>query len=329
MGEMTKCQFPYPADRRNKESAHYFVTEKIDANGPTNIYLGLTTAFELIGSFRAVGNESCVHSKKVKALQRQRLAERLPENVESMIFFLSDGSATSGPTESEAILAHFKSINSGIPIPIHTVAYGNDANRQFLRSLSQNSNGFTKVIAEDSGAGLEMATFYEEIVSKLLPKVETYISNDSSHGESLVNPSILTILSGNEVLTMGELDPASNQSFNASSYKWFTRAANEQGKLEYYNSPLYDCTTLGITLEPCVHRIGFYIERLQVSVLLRKYLEWDQLVKDKYICPQSSDDTFQQLRMEALNNFNYSDVDCQNIFKQKVLELAIKVFYLS
>lgn len=339
---MRKCSFPFPATEEFKDSAVNFISNKLIAQGSTNIYEGLSKAFNLTHQFSPDSDFICSEMENIHSLQtvREQVSEKLPENVQSMLFFLSDGKPTSGIIDPKYLLDHFTNLNhqnntKSEPIQIHTIAYGENADITFLKALSSQNGGFTKVIMEESTASLELANFYKEISSQVLSQVQTSITEKDNPSLSspltLQTSSPVTVIKGSEVITTGMLFPQSNQTFSPSRYTWNTEALGKNGKLTYFNSPVYDCTTLaGMSLGKCLERIDFYLERLQAYQLLKKWLERDKLVQYGYICPKSyTDDDFQQLKMEQLRKYEEEYVEentnCYNSFKQKATELALQV----
>lgn len=266
-----------------------------------------------------------------------------PENLSPMLFFLTDGKATAGLTDPALILERFQNLNQNLSssssIPIHTIAYGSDADTPFLKALSSFNGGVNKVIVPDSAAGMELNNFYDEISSQVLSQVQTSFtpvaasavnSSKSSSNAKITSP--VTVIQGGEILTAGILapeTPVNNGSFSPANYTWSTEAYGKNGRLAFYNSPVYDCTTLQMSLGKCVDRINFYLERLAAYQLLKKLLERDKFVELGYICPKSYYDQFQDLKMERLENSEEGQgqdhQQCFNIYQQQATELALKV----
>jgi len=79
-----------------------------------------------------------------------------------MIFFLTDGHATAGVTEDDAILALVANANAG-NAPIFCLAFGRQADVDLLRLLAARSRGLTRRIYVAADAALQLEGFYREV----------------------------------------------------------------------------------------------------------------------------------------------------------------------
>lgn len=258
---------------------------------------------------------------------------KLPENVESVIFFLSDGKATFGPSNSSVLLEWFRKLNhreTRQTVPIHTIALGEDADIPFLRALSFQNKGVTKIISNESAAGVELEAFYLEISSTVLPDIQNYYSMPGKTKESFSVP--LLVYRGKEILTVGKLFPESNHSdlldSSLSNFTWTTGGMGRSGRLQYESS-VYDCRSIRDTMAQCVDKIDYLVIRLQAYQMLKKLLHRDELVRDNLLCPKSYDDEELFSARIRDNDYEYEDYDsdeaCVNPFKAKIIELAMKV----
>jgi len=301
---------------------------KVTAQGRTNIYDGMERAFNLTELFSPQSNYSCNE-------QGRSPFSKLPDNVLSLIFFLSDGRATSGLRTPGVLLNLFKQINYqklSKPVPIYTIAFGADADVEFLKTLSSQNGGVSKIIAESSGAGEELARFYKEISSPVLSRIHTTVSINGSNITPFENyESPLLLIKGTEVITVGQIFPTMEQPVNrwsTSDLSSSTEAISKSGKL-LYKSTVHDCQSLETTFDYCMDRIDLFLERLQAYNLLKKFLERDRIIREGYYCLKSVDDDFYSQNYEEYEyTSDEDDVTCVNPYKNKIVELAIKVSIL-
>ncbi|KAF9805180.1 hypothetical protein SFRURICE_011995 [Spodoptera frugiperda] len=90
-----------------------------------------------------------------------------------IIIFLTDGDPTVGETDPKRIITHVQEKNSGPnKATIYSLAFGEDADRKFLRKLSLRHGGFMRHIYEAADAALQLRDFYRQISSPLLANVK-------------------------------------------------------------------------------------------------------------------------------------------------------------
>ncbi|CAL8143940.1 unnamed protein product [Orchesella dallaii] len=328
--ERKRCQFPFPGTEEYKEPARYFLKKQMSAHGRTNVYDGMSQAFDLIQLFSPQTNDSCKAEIRTPSLLRKKLDSKLPENVESMIFFLSDGIPTSGQRNTSILLKLFHQINYRLltkPIPIYTIALGADADVHFLKAISSENGGIAKVIPETSDAGLELAKFYGEISSPVLSSVHATISANGSNITQFANYATpLLLLNGTEMLTPGQIFPNMEpvHHWSTTNLNFSIEALGKTGKLSY-ESPVYDCRTLDTTFDYCLEKIDMFLERLQAYNKLKKLIDRDRLIQDGYVCPKSvDDDIYSQIENISDNEIENQNEErqCFNPYKDLIIELA-------
>ena len=122
-----------------KEARDY--VETLEAEGGTNIHSGLRHALE---SIQNSGGKSVV---------------------QPMVIFLTDGHATVGVTEEEAVLKDIYSLNSGVHAPIFCLSFGRFADFGLLKRLALQNHAFTRKIYIAADAALQLEGFYQEVLS--------------------------------------------------------------------------------------------------------------------------------------------------------------------
>lgn len=90
-----------------------------------------------------------------------------------VIFFLTDGHATAGETDDQAILANALAANGGqtsLSASVFCLAFGRQADFSLLKVLALQNHGFARKIYVAADAALQLEGFYKEV------------RNDSSKG---------------------------------------------------------------------------------------------------------------------------------------------------
>lgn len=195
LGSREKAQ-PVLATEPALREAHQAVSS-LTAMGGTNIDSALRVALEITSRVKKIpGNEEN--------------EETLPENVESLIMFLTDGEPTVGVTKLEAIIANAKARNIA-RVPIYTIAFGSSADFNFLKNLALQNKGFGRKIYEGGDADIQIRGFYNEISSPLLANITfKYTSNAPMIAvKKLTRKWFPNIFNGSELAIAGYLKPIS------------------------------------------------------------------------------------------------------------------------
>ncbi|XP_021949887.1 inter-alpha-trypsin inhibitor heavy chain H3 isoform X1 [Folsomia candida] len=178
-------------------------------DGPSNHYPipateeNIDLAKTFINSLKVKGNTN-IHKATLSSINIAK-SSILPENVESMIIFLTDGQPTAGVTDPSIILETIKRENSAnFSIPIFSLGFGNDVDFPFLRKLSLQNHAFARKIYEGSDAALQMKGFYNEIASPLLSRVSFKYTNNVT---DVTVSEFPTVFNGTEIAVAGRLDP--------------------------------------------------------------------------------------------------------------------------
>ena len=95
-------------------------------------------------------NEALKFSLKVaKKVKKNDIS---PET-EQLIVFLTDGNATYGVKDNDQIKENVKAANKDLRIPIYGIAFGDDADFNLIKDISDESGGFVQKIYESGGTG--------------------------------------------------------------------------------------------------------------------------------------------------------------------------------
>ncbi|BFZ12940.1 hypothetical protein BsWGS_15979 [Bradybaena similaris] len=147
-------------------NAKYFVLD-LDADGGTNIYAGITRARQIFYSTRG------------------------PDRLD-MIFFLTDGQ---DPAD----------IPVDTSIPIYGLAFGDDADLDYITSLSARNSGFSKKIYTDKDAATQVENFYNDISKVPFRNVMFSYEQGAVDQHSLTQTRFDSFFDGSEIIVTGRL----------------------------------------------------------------------------------------------------------------------------
>merc|ERR1712038_608926 len=135
------------ATKENRDAAIEFV-RGLDASGGTNI------------------NDALLEGLRSASLVTRN--EDLPRDLQSTIVFLSDGEATEGETSGTMIRDNVKTANVEMEVPVYSLGFGRNADFNLIKGISNDADGFSKHIYEDSDAALQLENFFLEIANPVL-----------------------------------------------------------------------------------------------------------------------------------------------------------------
>ena len=125
-----------------------------------------------------------------------------------IIVFLTDGEPTNGEMDPNNILNNVQKLNEG-NIPIFTLAFGLNADWDFVKKLGLQNNGFGRKIYEASDAALQIMGFYSEISVTLLSNITfNYLDVDASN---VTETHFSNYFNGSEVIICGLLESRSSE----------------------------------------------------------------------------------------------------------------------
>merc|ERR1711953_560590 len=130
--------------------------------------------------------------------------ETLPQNVKSMVIFLTDGLPSSGVTNDDEIKSNIQESN-GDQIPVFTIAFGADTDIGLLQDIASQNNAISKRIYEGSDAALQLEDFYAQISSPLLSKLKFEYVGGLVDNSSVSETSVNTFFRGSEFIITGKL----------------------------------------------------------------------------------------------------------------------------
>ena len=116
------------------------------------------------------GGSTNINDALLKALEIAKDVKNLEEigsKTQQMIVFLTDGEPTVGETSNYVIKENVKQANSDLNIPIYGLAFGDEADFNLVKDISDESNGFAQRIYESGNSFEQLEDFYTKISGTL------------------------------------------------------------------------------------------------------------------------------------------------------------------
>lgn len=147
--------------------------ESLEAGGETNINGALLEAMDILTEVktraimkvcgqitRNICQSAAMIEGQPQCLGQQNIDSHIQE-VQSMVFFLTDGHPMVGVTDTLEILDNIRRANTLLSAPIFSLAFGRRTDFNMLRLLSVQNNGFARKIYTAADASLQMEGFYK------------------------------------------------------------------------------------------------------------------------------------------------------------------------
>nr|XP_034824157.1 inter-alpha-trypsin inhibitor heavy chain H6-like [Maniola hyperantus] len=180
------------------------VVSELAAYGATNIYEALDVAINIIQNWTHV--ETQTDAANVSLVKFENGTDQNKNVLEPLIIFLTDGQPNVGVRNTDRIITHMSEKNSGLKrVPLYSLAFGDDADRTFLRKLSLRNEGFMRHIYEAADAALQLHNFYRQVSSPLLADVKFLYPRRQIKEGSVSRSEFRTINDGSEVAVVGRI----------------------------------------------------------------------------------------------------------------------------
>lgn len=167
----------WPASKTYISYAINYVQE-LKTEGSTNIYDAL---------MQSVSKLNSLESKKKK----------------NLIFFLTDGQATSGITDTKLIRKAVRTDNKDISLI--ALGFGEDCDFKFLKLLASENGGFSRKIYFAADSQLQIANLYKEISNILLKDIQITYLDSAVNTQELTNTYFDNYIDGSELVVSGPL----------------------------------------------------------------------------------------------------------------------------
>ncbi|XP_046677018.1 inter-alpha-trypsin inhibitor heavy chain H3-like isoform X2 [Homalodisca vitripennis] len=177
--------FVIEATPTNIAAAHSYLKNYTDL-GSTNIMAGLRTGLQLI----TVGFYFWDNYKGPP---------------QPLIVFLTDGQPNVEVTDPNTIVNLTKSLNIN-NCPIFSLAFGDDADFNFLRKLSLSNHAFARKIYEAADASDQLNNFYKSISSPLLSNITFTYTPEQVDYSSRTKNNFQVFFNGSEITVAGKIN---------------------------------------------------------------------------------------------------------------------------
>lgn len=305
--EEAKLVPPSPVTPENIAKAKLIVSW-LEANGGTNIGRALDVAVELINKGvdwvlppsapTTISPNSSTTTTTTTTSTEVSTEKKVTKSLEPIIIFLTDGDPTVGQTDPKRILTQVQEKNYGSnQATIFSLAFGEDADRKFLRKLSLRNGGFMRHIYEAADAALQLRDFYRQISSPLLAHLKFTYPAAQVKSESLTKQDFRSFYAGSEVIVAGRVEDAATEL--TPQIEAFCGVDEGNGRKRYEKLPKIPIAKKRTEYLP--------LERLW------SYLTIKQLLDKK----DAGDDA------GSTNN------DEKNVHEKKALELALKYSFVT
>ena len=122
-------------------------------------------AYEFILQMTAGGGTN-INSALLKALEiakRVKDEQEIDIKTEQMIIFLTDGDPTSGVINKFDIKKNIKEANEVSQVPIYGLAFGDGADFNLIKDISDENDGFAQRIYDSGNSFEQLEDFYYQI----------------------------------------------------------------------------------------------------------------------------------------------------------------------
>ncbi|XP_075984251.1 inter-alpha-trypsin inhibitor heavy chain H4-like isoform X3 [Anticarsia gemmatalis] len=223
---------PSPATPENIAKAKLIVSW-LQASGGTNIGRALDVAVELINkgvdwkasesavvpaakensdSPQAAASSDVTTAASTEVAVEKTEDKKTAKSLEPIIIFLTDGDPTVGETDPKRIITRVQEKNYGEnKATIFSLAFGEDADRKFLRKVSLRNGGFMRHIYEAADAALQLRDFYRQISSPLLAHLKFTYPSGQVKSDSLTKHEFRTYYAGSEVVVAGRVEDSATE----------------------------------------------------------------------------------------------------------------------
>ncbi|XP_018575685.1 inter-alpha-trypsin inhibitor heavy chain H4 isoform X2 [Anoplophora glabripennis] len=219
----------------------------------------LIKANRVIDSLRAYGMTNIIGGLEA-ALYLAKVRQDHPSDkkYQPVIIFLTDGDPNVGVYSTQTITNIVTRLNTESKIPIYSLSFGEDADKEFLRKLSLKNQGFARHIYEAADASLQIQEFYKQVSSPLLSNI-TFKYN--AEVKEVTKTKFPIYFKGSEIVVSGRYD-------NLESHLNIARPV--------------DCwATEPKVLPPTVERSVTSLERLWAYLTVKQLLDERELAENK------------------------------------------------
>nr|CAD7402716.1 unnamed protein product [Timema poppensis] len=295
--------YNYYSENKERTTPQELLRSSIVPATPANIRI----AKEFVGSL-VDDSSTNIYGALLKALDVVRLGRNLTssndvlyENPEPMIIFLTDGQPNEEESDLTVIADTVTASNKNASAAIFCLAFGENADLEFLKKLSLRNSGFARKIYEASDAAIQLQDFYRQVASPLLADVSFNYTEGQVEEGSVSKTHFNTLFLGSEFVVTGKLKSTELTGGLTA------RSPNGTTSLPFGPDIIVICPRFPPTGEPTEeHNVtnASFMERLWAYLTIQQLLE-----KDKVDSPP--------------------EVNTSSPNKMKALEIALKYSFVT
>ncbi len=133
-----------------------------------------------------------------------------------VVVFLTDGLPSEGETITKNIRANVKDANTA-NAAIFSIAFGNDADLEFLQAMSLENNGKGIQIDAGSDASTQLVGFYDTISTPLLKSIKFSYAEEGTNLFQIYPDEVDNFFDGQEVIVVGRYSGISSLTFEGTA----------------------------------------------------------------------------------------------------------------
>ena len=156
----------------------------------------------LIRSMTAYGGRN-LNDAMMTALNISHSVRYMDNNLTLIVILVTDGVASTGVTDADAIASNIRSANSQGHVSIFSFGLGRDADIDLLKKISSQNGGFARGIDDVSDASVQLSHFFEEVSSPVLTDVR--FRYEGVDVNSLTERRLSHLFNGSEMVVAGKV----------------------------------------------------------------------------------------------------------------------------
>ncbi|XP_025076446.1 inter-alpha-trypsin inhibitor heavy chain H3-like isoform X2 [Pomacea canaliculata] len=245
----------------------------------------INKAVQYVNNIREDGSTN-IHAAFMRGLRL--LKEARAENRVPVLFFLTDGQATSGETSSNQIINDVTSDNDGVA-NVYCLAFGSSADYELMKQVSAKNNGFARKVYPAADAALQVTGLYTEISTVILRDMTITYYDSGNTDNSLVridNSSLTTcvfptMFGQADAVVAGRIENPT--AIDLSQAMGLTLTVSGQGATGQVNLVLDESLVTQLTLNPIGENRFWSVPRDLAAMTERSwaYLTIKQLLQQK------------------------------------------------
>ena len=231
------------------------------------------------------------------------------------LILLTDGNPTDIPSESrDSFFQEIQTLNNDLDMPIFSIAFGNDADFEFLQQLSSQNKGYVKKIFPSGSSFQQLENFYKSLADLKMTGVTFKYQINNKILTSYTQKVYERANGYNEYLTVGQYDPCQRKGCKdrAVSLMYGKTGSHIVKSTSYFKTCRNDIQRSSFRPYRCLQGMSGIHERLWAF----KRINW-LLNEDPDACKRG---IFSDISVDGLNS---------NICQEEALNLALEYNFVT